>query len=253
MYYLNGEIFDIDPKGEDFFYGYSLFETIYGIKGKLIFLEEHLERLYLSAKQINLKINFDIENEILKFLRHQNNKEEFMLKIQVSERNLYIKYADFIGRESEQGVEAHFIDNFYQNELGYVKSGNYLTNILARKNLKGFEGVFLNRNGYITEGTISNLFFIKNNVIYTPSLELNILPGITREKIIEICKKNDFEVQDGFYTREELLEAQGIFFTNSLMKKGLLWVSSFENLEKEKTSQIHKIEKEYLKMLADML
>ena len=94
---------------------------------------------------------------------------------------------------------------------------------------------------------------IKDNIIYTPNLELNILSGITRTKIIELCKKNNFEVQEGFYTREMLLESEAIFFTNSLMKKGLLWVSEFENLKKNKTSQIHKIEKEYLKMLGDMI
>lgn len=253
MYYLNGKIYDKEQKGKDFFYAYSLFETMYGIEGKVVFLEEHLERLYSSAKKIELFIGFDIKEELKKFIEKFPKKKEFMVKIQISEDELYMKISDFQGREEEKGVSAEFIEGFYQNELGYLKSANYLGNYLARKNLKSYEGIFLNRCGCITEGTISNVFFTKDNVVYTPSLDLNILTGITRNKIIEICKKNSFEVQEGHYSPKDLIEAESIFFTNSLMKKGLLWVSKLGDIEKNKTVQIHKIEKDYLKMLGDMI
>lgn len=253
MYYLNGKNYDIEPLSNDFLYGYSLFETLYGINGKILFFENHLERLYKSAKKIQMKINVDIKKEVCKFLLQSNNLKEFMIKIQVSENNFYIKIDDFEGRYVPKGIEANFIENIYQNEMGFIKSGNYLGNILARKGLSGFEGLFLNRQGIITEGTISNVFFINKNIIYTPSLDLNILPGITREIIIKICKKNGFEVQEGHFTKDDILFSQGIFFTNSLMKKGLLWVSKFEKSDKIKTDEIHKLEKEYLKFIEDMI
>ena len=130
-----------------------------------------------------------------------------------------MKLEKFQGREAEKGIEVSFVKEIYQNELGFLKSGNYLGNIIARKNLKGFEGIFLNRLGQITEGTISNLFFIKNEVIYTPSLDLNILSGITRKIIIKLAKINGIEVQEGHFYKKDIEEAEAIFFTNSLKQK----------------------------------
>ena len=253
MYFLNGEIYENEPLNNDFFYGYSLFETIYGKDGKLIFFEEHLERLEKASIKIEMRIDFDIKKEVLNFVQKKKNLTEFMVKIQVSEKNLYIKIEDFQGRDFPDGIKAELIKEPYQNEMGYIKSGDYLGNILARKRLVGFEGVFNNRQGYITEGTISNLFFVKNGVIYTPSLDLNILPGITRKKFLYLAEKIGFEVQEGHFTKEDLFQADGIFFTNSLMKRGLLWVSEFENCSKSKTQEIHKLEKEYLKIVGYMI
>lgn len=253
MFNLNGEFYDKEPQTDDFFYGYSLFETMYGIKNKVVFFEEHLNRLKKSADIIGISIKWDIKKEVYKLISKNGDTNEFMIKLQISNDNFYIKMAEFEGRVNDEGIDVSFIQGLYQNELGFVKSGNYLTNILARKNLKSFEGIFVNRLGIVTEGTISNLFFIKNEVIYTPSLDLNILPGITREKIICLAKKNNFEVQDGHFGKEDLLEADAVFLTNSLMKKGLLWVKSIENIEKNKTSQIHKLEKDYYKLIEDMI
>ena len=253
MYYLNGIISEKELLSEDFFYGYSLFETMYGVNGKVLFLEKHLDRIKKSAKLIGINIKEDINANIADFINKFGNLEEFMFKIQVSNNNLYMKILSFKGREADEGITASFIGKYYQNEMGFIKSGNYLGNILAKKDLESFEGVFINRQGTITEGTISNVFFIKNSIIYTPSLDLNILPGLTREIIIKISKKLGIKVQEGHFTKKELLESDGIFFTNSLMKMGLLWVSYFENVKKSKTKEIHKLEKEYYKLIMDML
>ena len=253
MYYLNGIISEKELSNEDFFYGYSLFETMYGLKGKILFLEEHLTRLTESAKLIGISIDFELEKKIFDFIKQFNEIEEFMIKIQVSQNSFYMKIEKFKGRTEIEGIKGEFIKDYYQNELGYLKSGNYLGNILARRKLNGFEGIFSNRDGIITEGTISNVFFLKNNIVYTPSLELNILPGITRNKIINLCKKIGFEVQEGYFSKENILDSDGIFFTNSLMKMGLLWVSEFENIKKNKTKEIHKLEKEYYKLTNDMI
>lgn len=253
MYYLNGIVSDKEVFGEDFFYGYSVFETIYGRKGSLIFLNEHIERLKKSMDILEIRIENDILLEINKFLMAHANYEEFYLKVQVSRTNFYMKLEEFSGRYFEFGIKCQMIEKIYQNELGFLKSANYLGNIIARRELIGFEGIFINRKNIVTEGTISNLFFVKEGIIYTPSLDLNILEGITRNKIIEICKKVGIKVQEGHFGIEDIREAEGIFFTNSLMKKGLIWVAEFENIPKIKTSEIHKLEKEYLKILNDMI
>lgn len=253
MYYLNGVISSEELLNEDFFYGYSLFETMYGIDGKVLFLNEHINRMLESAKLIGINIKNDIDKDINNFIEKFGKMEEFMFKIQVSNNNFYMKILKFSGREADEGITASFVKKYYQNEMGFVKSANYLGNILAKKELESFEGVFTNRQGIITEGTMSNLFFIKNEILYTPSLDLNILPGVTRGIIIKISNSLGIKVQEGHFYKKDLLESDSMFFTNSLMKIGLLWVSEFENIKKNKTKEIHKLEKEYYKLIRDMI
>ena len=100
---------------------------------------------------------------------------------------------------------------------------------------------------------MTNLFFIKNEILYTPSLDLNILQGVTRGIIIKISNSLGIKVQEGHFYKKDLLESDSIFFTNSLMKIGLLWTSEFENIKKNKTKEIHKLEKEYYKLIRDMI
>lgn len=256
MYYLNEKMYNESPVGEDFFYGLSLFETIMGYKKRLIFLDEHLKRLENSMKFLG--IDKKIEKDYLySFINNERNlNDEFMLKIQVSSEKIFVKIENFSHRYFENGIKLVNIEKYYQNEIGFLKSGNYLLNILARKEVlekNGFEGVFKNRNNIITEGTISNIFFIKDNIVFTPSLDLNILDGIIRKKIIEILQKNSIKVQEGHYTTKNLLEADSIFVSNSLMKLGCLWVSEYENTKYKKSEIIHLVEKEYFKLVKSMI
>ena len=136
--------------------------------------------------------------------------------------------------------------------MGFIKSTNYAANIIAMEKLRKegyYEGIFKNRCGIVTEGTISNLFFIKNSIIYTPSLSLNILPGIVRTKIFEIAEKESIEVIEGEFDEELILNSDSIFISNSLMKKGILWANEIEGLKKEKHKILEIIENEYEKMI----
>lgn len=254
MYFLNGKDYDGEFESKSFFYGYGCFETIRIKNYKLVFYKEHIKRLKESLKKLKIYNNcnyLEIEKKLLKL-----NIKNGVLKILITDKDLYYSYKKMEARESELGIKSSIIKNYYQNELGYMKTTNYLSNILAKEELKErdeFEGVFLNRKNIICEGTISNLFFIKDGVVKTPNLELNILPGITREKIIKIIKNLNHEIEEGFYSREEIVNADSIFFTNSLMKKGLLWVKEFENSEKIKSKIIFEIEKEYLKLIENVI
>lgn len=258
MYYLNGEILKKDPYTEADFYGKALFETIYGRGKILFFLEKHLERIEASAEKIKIGTGKDLKRKIEDFLdlAGYGRDENIMFKLQVSKNNIYMKVLPFEPRFFPEGIKAGFIEGYYQNELGMYKSANYLGNILAREEMVEagcFEGIFRNRLGQVTEGTISNLFFVKEGTLYTPELVLNILPGITRETIIQIAREEGVMVQEGVFEKEKLMEADSIFFTNSLMKKGLVWVTECEGKEFKKDELIHKLEKRYLKLLESML
>jgi branched-chain amino acid aminotransferase len=99
-----------------------------------------------------------------------------------------------------------------------IKSCNYLSNILLReKAIKEgfFEAILLDNDNNATEGTISNIFIIKNNQLKTPSLNEFVLSGIVREAILDICRTNNISFKETAITEKDLYEADEIFLTNS--------------------------------------
>jgi aminodeoxychorismate lyase len=108
-----------------------------------------------------------------------------------------------------------------QSPLSRIKSLNYLPNILARfevKEKEGDEGILLNTQGALAEGTISNIFWIKGQTLYTPAPSCGILPGIARAVVLEIAPETGLEAEEGVFEPAVLRPVQGIFMTNSLME-----------------------------------
>jgi branched-subunit amino acid aminotransferase/4-amino-4-deoxychorismate lyase len=112
------------------------------------------------------------------------------------------------------------------SKLTYIKSNNYLENILekdtATKN--GYnETIFLNTSDNISEGTYTNIFFVRDNTVYTPSISCGILPGIMRDKVISLINRLSIKLEIGQFNKDDLLEADEIFLTNSLMEIMPVW------------------------------
>ena len=120
-----------------------------------------------------------------------------------------------------------------QNEDSFlcrIKTANRLlyelTYIQAKK--KGFDGsVILNSSGYIAEGTRSNIFFVKDDALFTPSLSCGCLDGVTRRVVFSLAKKYKIQVYEGNFILRDLLEAEEAFLTNSLV--GIMPVASVDN------------------------
>ncbi|RKD29156.1 hypothetical protein BET03_06205 [Thermohalobacter berrensis] len=223
-------------------YGYGLFETIKAYNGKPIFLDEHIIRLINGCKSLDLKLEIDskrikkICNEVIK----ANNINYGAIKIVytankgsyyfiVTTRKISYKKEDYL-----KGFRLCFSDikrNPY-SPLTYIKSNNYMTNIIARnKALKrGYnEVIFLNVMDELCEGSISNIFFVKEGIIHTPLIECGLLSGITRQKIIDIANNLNLKIEIGRYRKEDILSAEEIFITNSLMD--IMPVSRVEDIE----------------------
>lgn len=107
------------------------------------------------------------------------------------------------------------------------KSLHYMNNILAKRELLGIrpnpagtppEGLMLSHGGWLAEGIVSNVFFVKDGIICTPSIETGILPGITRERVLELARENGFETEESFYRWEQLLGAEEVWLTNSVQE-----------------------------------
>ena len=99
-----------------------------------------------------------------------------------------------------------------------AKTHNYLNGILARLELRvtgADEALMLDPEGYVAEGATSNLFFVDDNALKTPSLDGPILPGITRRTVIELAEAEGIPVEEGRYAPDDVREADEAFLTNS--------------------------------------
>jgi len=246
--YLNGKIVPskeavISVFDHGFLYGDGIYETIRVYEGVIFRLDEHLQRLFRSASLIGLTIPLAVNP-----LKVSIYKTLIANKL----RNAYIRLTVSRGRGAigldpdlcpeptiviivqelkeypktfyEKGITL-IIAETRRNLKGAIdpriKSLNFLNNILAKIEAKKkgvYEALLLNVYGKLTEGTISNIFFYKDGVIYTPSVDCGILDGITRGLIIDLAKREDLKIKEGKFKREDLYAAEEVFITNTTME-----------------------------------
>ena len=99
-----------------------------------------------------------------------------------------------------------------------AKTHNYLNGVLARLELRvtdADEAMLVDADGHVTEGATSNLFFVRDNALRTPSLDGPVLPGITRRVVLELAREEGIPVEEGQYSPEEIRSADEVFLTNS--------------------------------------
>ena len=187
--------------------GDGLFETIRFQNGILFKPEKHLKRLHsgLNLIQIELsKTNTELIS-ILEEMIRQNNIPSGLLKLMITRGeisgtpwnytgnpNVYITIRPFTTKPIEP-VKVLFYSEKQYPIIRFnpaIKSLNYIGNMLAKKDaekVNAYEPVFINKEGHITECAIRNIFYIKNNTLLTPSLDLGVLPGVMRDTIMELA------------------------------------------------------------------
>ena len=230
-----------------FFFGRGVFETIL-VKEKPILLGDHIRRLNSGLN--TLCVDKEITEAEINIATQKLNCKNCVLKIMVSEKNTLFttREISYVDSDYEKGFELGTSEvrrNAFSN-LTYVKSFNYVENIIERDKMikKGYdEALFLNTEGFISEGAVSNIFFIKNEVIYTPKIKCGLLPGIIRDFIIRNSLSIGFVVQEGEFTLKELMESDGIFITNSIM--GIMKVRAIDGEVVNESTLVSKIKTYY--------
>ena len=243
--YLNGSLLPINqarisPLDYGFLYGFGLFETMRAYDGKVSFLDRHLSRLAHSAETLGLPaITPDIGKAVMDTLR-ANKLSNARIRITVSAGEGGIvpdpksctsptvlitarHYQPYPEQTYEKGFKAviSLIRRNSQSPLSSLKSTNYLENLLAKqeaKNKGADEAVFLNERDLVAEASMSNIFLVSEGVLKTPRVENGILPGITRETILELSLKLGIEAVEQDLWLDELLEAEEAFLTNSMFE-----------------------------------
>jgi len=245
LIYLNGKFVEKEEAKVSVFdhgllYGDGVFEGIRSYDGCIFKLDEHLERLYNSAKYIVLTIPLECDEM----------KKAVIETVKVNKlRNAYIRLLITRG-EGSLGLAPWACDTpsviiiadtielypkeYYEKGLkvitastrrtnvdalnARVKSMNYLNNILAKIEAKiagVLEAFMLNSEGYIVECTGDNVFIVKDNTLYTPPVYQGALKGITRDCVMEIAEKLGYRVVEQPFTRFEVYIADECFLTGT--------------------------------------
>ncbi|MYC77238.1 branched-chain-amino-acid transaminase [Candidatus Poribacteria bacterium] len=245
LIYIDGEFL---PKAEakvsvfdhGLLYGDGVFEGIRSYNGRVFKLDEHLERLYDSAKSIMLQIPIPIETmkeTVLETLR-LNRLSEAYIRLVVTRgvgdlgldpdkcpKPSIIIIADKITlypqKFYEEGLEivtASVRRNYSEAINPRIKSLNYLNNILAKiegKQSGAEEVLMLNAEGYVVECSGDNIFWVKNDVLVTPPVHMGILEGVTRNSVIDLAREAGMQVEERVFTRHDLYIADECFLTGT--------------------------------------
>lgn len=245
LVYLNGEFVPREEAKISVFdhgllYGDGVFEGIRSYNGRVFKLDEHLKRLYDSAKAIMLKIPLEMDEMrevVLETLRRNNLRDAYIrLVVTRGEGDLgldpdkcpnptvfciadkIVLYPEKYYREGLRIVTVPTRRNYVEAINPRIKSLNYLNNILAKiegKLANAPEAIMLNSEGYVVECTGDNIFIVKKGVLKTPPVYIGALEGVTRNCVMDLAREMGIEVREELFTRYELYTSDECFLTGT--------------------------------------
>lgn len=268
--YLNGKFLDlkeakISPLDRGFLFGDAIYEVIASYNNKPFKIEDHLDRLFINLKKIKISVNYsrqEVKN-ILESVIKKNDLSNQIIYLQISRGHEDIR--DHIPGPSPSptifvcsfplknipNAQTTSIKVSLKKDFRWRKSNIKSTSLLANVMYKiqaseeDFFEIILQENGYITEGAVSNVFCVKNNEVKTPSLENNILPGITRSVIIDILNKIGIKITESKISVEDFINSDEIWITNTT--KGILLVSQIDEVQISNSDNIYsKVLKKFI-------
>ena len=247
LVWLNGTLcpkkdakISIDDRG--FLLGDGVFETMRSYKGRVFRLDKHLTRLFDSLAIVHLSIPYtSVElGRAVNDTLEANQLQEAYIRLTVTRgqggkgidppetpsptiiivARKFIPYPEQVYREGLTTGISEIKQNI-SSPTARIKSLNFLDHILARieaKQKRLDEAILLNTGDFICEGTVSNIFIVRQGSLITPDRESGILPGVTREVIIDLALREGIRIEERKVKPSELKEADECFLTNTLME-----------------------------------
>lgn len=226
-------------------YGDGVFEGIRAYNGRIFKLERHVDRLYHSAKAIDLKIPHtkdEMANLILETCRRNDIREGYIRPVitrgkgdlgldprRCKSGSSVIVIAQpsisLYGKAYERGLKV--VTSSYrrvppQSLSPSIKSLNYLNNIMARVEANQYgadEALMLDIHGYVSEATADNFFIVRNSTVTTPWSSTN-LPGVTRETVLELVPQLGLKPEERLFTLYDVWAADEAFITGTAAEVG---------------------------------
>lgn len=227
------------------FLGEGLFETLQVINSKPCYPQQHWQRLNDAAHFLSIpfEISLELWLEKLKQLIRLKNLQDGGIKVILAagkaSRGLEPKtqesYLIFNAFHYIKSIEPlKLITAPWQrdanNPIYQYKTINYLEAIIARRSARARgadEVLFFNFQNHATDTSIANLFIIKNNSLFTPSLSSGLLPGIIRQRLLVLCKEQGIDCKEIELDKNNLMQADAAFTSNAL--QGLRSILSWDN------------------------
>ena len=248
LVYLNGhfvtkEEATVSVFDHGFLYGDGIYETMRAYNGSLFLIVRHLERLTHSARAISLALPMPL-NEIEKALKETlriNNLTDAYVRLHIArgpgeigldpalcpEPTMVImakQFKDYPAEYYELGVSVAIVKTRRNHPLALdpsIKGTNFLNNILAKiESIRAgaYEGIMLNWEGFVAEGTICNIFMVKSGMLLTPALDIGILEGVTRGLVLDLAQKIHIPAREAAFRPQQLMDADECFITNSTVE-----------------------------------
>ncbi len=222
---LNGELQPSDNFDNSLVYeGDSIYEVIRMIKGRPVFFHDHMERLETSMKLQHKKklVDEDILRKDILSLTRSDKKKLTNLKIVFNYNNGSDNYLVYIiepiyptEEQYKKGVKGIFYFAERKDPESKVVNHKLRSSIYHKLILEGgYEALLVNENNLITEGSRSNIFFLKGNRLVTAP-DNCILNGITRKHILKICEENGISVEKYCVNMKDIVDYEAVFMTGT--------------------------------------
>ena len=228
---------DIDITKSGLLSGETVFTSFRTFSNKVLFLNDHMNRLELGARYLFGK-NLE-KNELLFNLRGllKTLKEDVRVRITIFKKNEDLDYLISTNHlENFNNAGVSLTKSVKIKTLGlipsFLKTGNYVETNLEIKRAKdlGFDDIlFTDLQNNVLECSTSNIFIIKNNNVFTPAINDLFLNGITRQKIIEMLRKEKIKIEELAINYFNLMDSDEVFICNSV--KGIRSVGRVEENE----------------------
>ena len=243
--FISGKLYEEEDASISVFdhgllYGDGVFEGIRIYNKRIFLLNEHIDRLFDSAKAIALDIPVSKEelcNNVIETCK-ANDIEDGYIRLVITRGkgtlglNPYLcskpeiiiitakiqLYPEELYRDGLKIVTVGTVRNHPEAINPKIKSLNYLNNVLAKIeaiNSGCLECIMLNHKGEVCEASGDNIFLVSNNIIKTPSVNSGALVGLTRNKVIDISRNNEFKVSEESISRYDLYTADEVFLTGT--------------------------------------
>ncbi len=225
-----------------FLYGDGLYETVRVDEGRVCDWPAHYRRLKTSAQSLALAIPWSSAylEKTARSLARANRQTSVTIRVTISRGPGPLGLDPTLCPRPTLAMQPHPqrpLEKLWREGVSVmiarvrrnppecldpsIKSNSALNTVMAKKEAQkagAFEALMLNLDGYLTEGTITNLFFVKKGKLFTPALTCGLLAGVARARVIRLARKMNRPVQEGRYTPLDLKKANEIFLTSSTLR-----------------------------------
>jgi len=238
--YLNGQYLPIEEAkisvlDRGFTFGDGVYEVIPVYHGNIFRLKEHIERLNNNLDEVYIERPLDLAQwqEILRELIQKNPEEDHSLYIQVTrgvsdrdhaidmatKQTIFAMSRPLLKKDYSVGITA-IVEEDIRWKYCHIKAITLLPSVILRHKARqtGATEALLVKDGHVTEGAASNVFIVKDGVVKTPPKDGNLLPGITRDLLVELLLESKIPCEEVTITDKELKQADEIWITSSTLE-----------------------------------